>query len=262
MKAKRITLLVSIICVVLVFVVLSSTVFSLNRVEFCFLQSPIYYKSDSNIAESVIKSGKFNYGESVFLIDKEAHAKKIEKEYPYIKVVGIETKFPNVLLIQSIERQAFFAVPNEENTMFAICDGDFKVLRVVTYTDYVANPEYPSIDCADIRFSEQTVGDFLIETEESKILAELPSIFEQIDYKSTEVGTIVKKFDVQKDTLRILSYNNYRIEISEPTKFLTEKIALAYTAIFGDEGVSEDFCGLISVYQKDSKLYANSIVNG
>jgi len=144
MKAKRITLLVSIICVILIFVVLSSTVFSLNRVEFCFLQTPVHYKAD--IADSVVKSGKFNYGESIFFIDKEAHTKKIEKEYPYIKVVGIETIFPNILLIQSIERKPFFAVTNEQNTNLAICDEDFKVLRIVSYNDYIVNPKYPMLD--------------------------------------------------------------------------------------------------------------------
>ena len=186
----------------------------------------------------------------------------MEKQYPYLKVVGIETKFPNVLLIQSIERQPFFAVPNENNSKIAICDEDFKVLRVISYSDYISKPQYPVVDYLDIEFNNESIGDFLQLSVNVKILQELPSIFEQIEYINNEVGALIKKFDINEDVLKIISYNNYRIEINEPTKFLTQKIALAYTALFGEKGVSEDFCGLISVYQKNNKLYANTIING
>lgn len=253
MKTKRITLLVSIIAIILLFVVLSSTVFSLNRVEFCFLKNPIHY--NSNISQDVVECGEFNYGSSVFLVNKKSHIAKIEKQYPYIKVVGIETIFPNTLLIQSVEREEFYAVVSKDEQQMAICDGDFKILRII---EYAVMPNYVIIDNTYANFTNQNAGDFLAINND--LFTQMPKIFERMGYTSSQVMHFLRKVEINSNgNLRLISYNNYYIEIAQPSKFLAEKIALGYKAIFDGEG--EDLNGYVYVFQQDNTLKANVIKN-
>lgn len=257
MRTKRITILVSIIAIILLFVFLSSTVFSLNRVEFCFLQNPIHY--NSSISQDLIECGEFNYGSSVFLVNKKSHIEKIEKQYPYIKVVGIETIFPNTLLIQSVERESFYAVCNADNSKMAICDEDFKVLRVI---DYEVMPNYVIVDGKYANFNSQTAGDFLAVNND--VFSLIPAVFKRMGYTTAQVMQFLKEVEITSNgNLRLISYNNYFIEIKEPSKFLAEKIAIGYKAIFDEtKGVGEDFRGYIYVFiSPESELIARAIKN-
>jgi len=260
MKAKRIVLLSALLCVIVVFVVLSSTVFSLKQVEFCFLKTPLHYSTSHS--EQIIESGKFNYGQSIFLVNKQDHINKIEKEFPYIKVVGIESIFPNILLIQSVEREQLYGFLNKTQTQLAICDGDCKVLRVVEVKDGVVSEEIPIVNCGQ-SFEKFEVGDFL-QFAHLDIFKSLATAFQESNYSNAEIARMFKTISiVEKENyetiLRINSYNKYRILIYEPTKYLSEKFGGAKQALFGEKGVGEDFSGIVQVIVKNNTLYVNTI---
>ena len=128
MKTKRLVILLSIFALLIVIVVLSSTLFSLSKVEVAFMEVPTNF-SISN-SQEIIDSGEFNFNQSIFLVNKSKHTANIESKFPKLKVISIETKFPNKLVIQVVERQEFLALYNFENDNYFVVDGDMKVLRI------------------------------------------------------------------------------------------------------------------------------------
>lgn len=135
MKKRRLIAVVSILVIVIALIVLSSTVFSLNKVTLDF-----YDVTDAKISDyttlnhfveddfsDIISSGKFKKGQSIFTIKKSKHIDNLEKENPYLKVISIEIKFPNAINIKVIEREEFYYI--QSGSTYYVCDGELKVLR-------------------------------------------------------------------------------------------------------------------------------------
>jgi cell division septal protein FtsQ len=107
-------------------IVLSSTVFSLSQAQVNFLSTTNNLSGGEDI---ILSSAEFEYGESIFFIDKETYIEKIEVANPYIKVVGLEIAFPSKLIIHAVERNEMFAFKLSNNT-YAIVDDELKVLDI------------------------------------------------------------------------------------------------------------------------------------
>ena len=67
-------------------------------------------------------------GESIFLVDKDKISSTLEKKYPYLRVVGLETKFPNKIVVHAAERESLFAIKNSKGN-YIILDEYGKVLN-------------------------------------------------------------------------------------------------------------------------------------
>ena len=123
---RRLIVLLSLFAFIVFIIVLSSTVFSFHTAQVNFL-STTNYLDDSE--QNILNSAEFNYGESIFFIDREEYTSKIEVANPYIKVVGLESVFPSKLIIHAVERNEMFAFKLSNNT-YAICDSELKVLEL------------------------------------------------------------------------------------------------------------------------------------
>lgn len=137
MKTKRRIILISVLLILVALIVLSSAIFSLKSVELVF-----YNNDDIKIADntklvsfseddfsSVIKSAEFKMGSSVFFIKKSVHIERLEKQNPYIKIINIQTVFPNKLIIKAVERQDFYSL--KLTSGYAILDGELKILKLM-----------------------------------------------------------------------------------------------------------------------------------
>ncbi len=123
MKNKRLIILLSIFAFLVLIAVLCSTVFTVKKVQVNWLTTKaIFTESDETIIKDVKK------GESVFLVDKTSIKEKLEADFPYLKVVGLEIKFPNKLVVHTAERQELYSIKVRDNLHY-ILDGDCKVLR-------------------------------------------------------------------------------------------------------------------------------------
>ena len=71
--------------------------------------------------QAIINSGGFSYGIPVFAVNKTEIINKLEKENYYLKVVNIETVFPNKLIVHCAEREELFSIKLSEN-LYYICD--------------------------------------------------------------------------------------------------------------------------------------------
>jgi len=126
MKNKRLIIILSVFASLVLIAILCSTLFTVKNVSLNWLTTRvIFQESDSQVAANVQR------GESVFLVDKQSIVAKLESEYPYLKVVSVEIKFPNKLVIHTAERQELFSLKLRDNK-HAIIDGDCKVLGFVT----------------------------------------------------------------------------------------------------------------------------------
>ena len=100
-------------------------------------------------------------------LGKKKYVEIIEKQNPYIKVVNIETVFPNSLVINAVKRTETFVVKQKDNS-YAIIDEDWKVLKVVSS---FVNTSSNAILLNNIEeFDVLEEGDFLPYTERQKTL--------------------------------------------------------------------------------------------
>ena len=134
MKNKRLIVILGILFFIAFIVVLSSTVFTLQSVDLMFGQTlnaetTVFGTSDERAA--VIESGNFDYGNCIFFMDKNENIKYLEQLNPYIKIVNIETKFPNKFVVHALEREELYSVRLSENS-YAITDSTLKVLDIAT----------------------------------------------------------------------------------------------------------------------------------
>ena len=127
MRKKRLTIILIIFSILVLFIVFSSTIFILKSVDIRFLNA-INILSGKD--EQIIESGEFNYNENVMLLNKKKYIDNLEKNNPYLKVVNLEVKFPNSLTINCVERKSLFCIKNLEE--YYLLDEDFKVLEVVS----------------------------------------------------------------------------------------------------------------------------------
>ena len=125
MKNKRLVILLSVFSFLVLIAVLCSTVFTVKSVSLNWLTTRVnFVDMDNEITANV------ELGESVFLVDKGAIIQKLERKYPYLKVVSAEVKFPNKLVLHTAERQELYSLKIKSNS-YAILDSDCKVLRIV-----------------------------------------------------------------------------------------------------------------------------------
>lgn len=125
MKKKWIITLSVIGILIVTIVILSFTLFTVQKVSIDYRTSLTQeYNDEEIIAASGIEKGK-----NIMFLKKQPFIDNIEKAYPYLEVINIETSFPSKLTIHVRERQPFYAVKNEDRYM--LIDSSLKVLEKV-----------------------------------------------------------------------------------------------------------------------------------
>ena len=148
--------------IIVLLVILLFTLFGLRNVS---LDLRTYNSnfSSTEAQESVIESGNFAYNMPIFFQDKQAYIDNLEKANPYLKVINIESKFPNSLIVKCVDREELFAIKMADDKYF-ILDEDLKVLNIVnsftsTQTNAILLVLDDNININNILSAE--VGDFL-----------------------------------------------------------------------------------------------------
>jgi len=242
--------------IIVLMVVLSSTVFSLQKVQLSFLEIPNTLSMSD--ASSILETADFDYGTSVFLIDKAKYIDNLEKNNPKLKVIGIETRFPNELVVQVVEREEFCII--ERINDYLVCDSDLKVLRIV---DDISLIDLPLVENLGIDTSYLELGDFASVCVNTYVFKNIEDAFWECYYERANVINLVKKFVFKEDgTLSIVTNFNFRIEIQYPTRDLSQKISCGLQSVFSDEGVGEDFVGLVKVIESNDSIVVYTIPNG
>ena len=171
MKRKKRIIIFSIIVVsIMLIIFLSSAIFGLKTVSVECRTSIIYLSNQDY--EGMISSGEFDYGGNILFTDFQDNANKIEKKYPYVKILNIERKFPNYAVINIKERIPAGRIAS--NYGLYCFDEELKILNNVA-----KDSEYNSVTAEDktpiyyigqsysLNYDKSlTAGDFI---EESKL---------------------------------------------------------------------------------------------
>jgi len=124
MKKKRLLIILSIFVFIAILIILSSEVFALSTVEVNYLSTT---HNITATQEEIIETANIPMRKNVFMLSKQKYIDNIEKSNPYIKVVNIETVFPNKLRIHIAERNEVFVIKNEGTYYY--CDEELKILK-------------------------------------------------------------------------------------------------------------------------------------
>lgn len=134
MKNKRLIILLSIFSFIILLVVLSSTVFTVHSssisVEWHIRSSPL--DNMKNQGQAIIDT--INDRENIVFYDKNKATNTLEEKFPYIKVLKIEKKFPNKIIVHATERREQYCIKVDDE-YFAL-DESGKVLNVYSKEDF------------------------------------------------------------------------------------------------------------------------------
>jgi hypothetical protein len=126
-KYKKFVIIFSIIFVILLtIIILIFTLFSLKNVS-------LDLKTETNILneemqQEIIDTVNNEYIPTVLFVDKQGLISKLEKQFPYLKIVNIETKIPSEFVIHCVEREEFYAIQSEGKTYYL--DEELKILKI------------------------------------------------------------------------------------------------------------------------------------
>lgn len=252
-KNKILTISLSVLSVIVLFVVLSSTVFTVKKIEVNWLSSKNELFEISN--KTIVSESGLNYGTNVFFVGKQSSVDKLEKKYPYIKIENIETVFPNKLIIHAQERQEVFAVNLEGCHL--ILDSQFKVLKKVS-GEFISSSTNAILIGGDFNFS-QDAGEKLTITQNMVSLAYLEDGFykNRDENETSQNLTLMKNFlkSVQCFDTKLIfqTFLGVKIEIYNPTLSLQKKVAML-NYVFSTLDENQKQTGTIIIGDRNGKV--------
>lgn len=245
--------MLSILTFIVLIVVLSSTIFSLKKVNLVFYSNTINLTNK----EDIIESGNFKYNQSIFFINKQTYINNLEKNNPYLKVLNIESDFPNNLTINAIERNEMFVVKTYKDNVFknyAILDDEFKILTTTSsFTNSNQNPILINIE--NYNYLSKNAGEFLDENdynETLKILSnELLAYNNNVILLKANFAEIHLNFE-NKNNVLIKMHSGVEILLQDYTQKLEGKfrLALSYYNSSSSEKKEE---GRITVFENNEQ---------
>ena len=197
---KWVVFLCSLAAVIVTIVILCCTLFAVKDIKLDFRTSTVFTYTESEIIE---KSG-IPKGKCVFFLKKNQYEKNIEKNFPYLKVINIETKIPSHIVVHLAEREEFYAIVYNGYTY--ICDNEFKVLKIVEGTNYESTESNPiKIDGSTLHIENNSIsaGDFLEIKEEG--LLNLYNSFLYNDRGRGEMLSFIKEMKIFESLEQVTS---------------------------------------------------------
>lgn len=232
-KHKKLIITLSIVLGVLVIaLILNFTLFRITSVEVDFRNIPQIFTEESK--ESIKDDENIKMGNSIFTVSKKNLSSSLEKRYPYLKVVNVETVFPNKVIIHCAEREETYAV-KANDTKYFICDADFKVLNITTT---YRNEQYSAIlftglENLIVNTNRVNAGEFLHFESEVTLLKLIGTSLLQTNktvceqkglIKSIELTSGIYYFTAKNQPYFIITdYNNFKTYIYAVDTLLSQK---------------------------------------
>ena len=232
MKNKKLLIfIISPIAVVVTAIILAFTLFGLNKVEINLKNDSTKFSSSVS-QEKVIDSGSFSKNSCVFFINKQNHTELLEKNNPYLKVINIETKFPNKLIIHCIEREELFALKVNDSKYF-IVDSEFKLLNVIGEFESDSNNAILLGGEINIENKDAELGEFISLGDEHDNIKNIYTSLFLNNRTPAEQKALFKEISIEynlvsKPHLNIKDYNGLNICI----KYMRDKLPQKLQCLF------------------------------
>ena len=193
--------------------------------------------------DEVIQTSILKQNQSVFFINKTQVMAELEQEFPNMKVINIETVFPNSLLIHIAKREELFAIKSQNTESYFVVDGDLKVLSILPQASYESDANN-AILLSGITITTPSVvaGDFL-SFENDALIKNLAKAFLVNNLDVVEQKALLKKIDIQTDQIReyltnddktiieITMQDEFQILVYSPNTYLKEKIQTLFATL-------------------------------
>lgn len=277
MKNKKLIVLISILAFVVLVVVLGSTVFTVRYSSINWLSSTNKLNPEVDYSKTI----EMPYGESVFFVNKSKIINNLEQKNPYLKVISVETSFPNKLVVHVCERQSLFAIEaldSENNSVYAILDEDMKVVEFMDKLTYFGltktqKPILIDVSQTSLNFKDTDfpLGSFFQNASLTNPLNELIYAFKQVGYdsftakglfegvsivKSIPIGASDSSGDNYELTMNLKTKFGIDIVIRNSEKSLAEKLNIAIAAYNHQHDLGST-SGTITVYSNGVVSYTN-----
>lgn len=233
-KKKKVLIiaLAVLLTLIVLAIVLMFTTFSLKKLEVEFETTTSY--DSTLLQEEISQNADVEFGKSIFFVNRSKTIESVEQQYPNLKVINIEYKFPNKMIVHLAQRQELFAFLKDGK--YLITDEDLKVLYIQDSFQsnqnnaILVNQLTPIGNSEDIKLSSilsfDTLGqaDFyainysLFENNRTKI--ESMAYFKTIEFSQR---TNPVSFESEK-TLILESHDGFKYEIYNFQSGLTKKM--------------------------------------
>lgn len=258
MKNKRLIVILSVFAFLTVLVVLNSTVFTLQKVSVNWLttRNELVGKDDSIV-------GDVSTGVNIFLVDKNKISEELEKKNPYLRVVGIETKFPNKIVIHTAERESLYAVELSEggNSYYMVLDEKGKVLRRTTSSifagaDLGAKPIRVSFEGVGIDPNDYVEGEDIKDDGLKTMLSNLSYTLRETGHTPTTSKGLFSHISIaytgSKKVITLTTRNGMKIRLEDVENLTTDKLLLGL-GVYDENQQNGVVDGTITVYYSVEK---------
>ena len=234
MKSKRLIAILGVLGFLVVLIVMSSTLFTLQSISVNWLTSKYRLENvdDYQIVKDVEK------GQSIFLLKKDDISSKLEKSFPYLRVVSIETKFPNKIVIHTAERESLYAIKLSDSE-YAVIDEKGKVLTLTdgsifegSEADLGTRPILVNFENMALDVKDYVEGEDIKNTYIKNLLSDLSLSFRESRYSPTTCKGVMKSIDIEsegkKSEVNIQTRNGMVLKIHEIEEYTTDKLLLGF----------------------------------
>lgn len=251
-KAKIITISI-VLSVLALILILFGAVFCLYKQDVVFIGERTLNTAEiSN--QDIIESAGLKKGRPIFSLDKETASNNIERDYPYLKVIQINTVSAIRIEIDVRERYEMYYTYSDSTKKYYVLDEELKVLRStdvepndITKLESTILGE-DTIDILGIT-SNTVVGDFLSNENYRSITYELfVSIYNTVmiddggsdryvdreDIKSLITNLhFAKGYTLHEEYDRVIMQisNGFTIDIAKPQDNLEYKVNICFSAM-------------------------------
>ncbi|MBE7075239.1 MAG: FtsQ-type POTRA domain-containing protein [Clostridiales bacterium] len=239
MKYKR--LIITLSCVlgaVLLCTILCFTLFRLHGVSLNFKNQTTLFNTQQS-QNQIISSAEINYGVPIFALNKSNIKQNLESKNPYLKVINIETAFPNKLIIHCAQREETFVIKSREDR-FYVCDEELKVLKV--YDSYTTSQENAVVVSGiSVLNNAATIGDFLVLYEGQEVINNISNAFASCNKTIADFKAMFKSVELIYEnnfyagkitpTLKFVTYDNFLIEVQNANGYLATKVNLMLSIV-------------------------------
>jgi len=242
MKSKKLLVFLIMFIFIAVLVILNSTLFTLQKINLTWMTSTYNLKSMTDASISSVIEEK---GDSIFLLDKNKIKGDLEKKYPYLRVVGIETKFPNKITVYGAEREDLYAIKLADGK-YAVVDDYGKVLSKtsvlapnVSGTQLDPRPIEVLFEGIQLNDSDFLVGEQVKVGFIENVLTKLSTTLKEANYT-----TLAKKGIFDTIAVRPMG-NNGEVEM-----LLTTRNGMVIDLINAEDKMTDKFMLGLQVYNK------------
>jgi len=234
MKSKRLIIILGVLGFLTVLIVINSTLFTLQSVSINWLTTKYQLQNikDYQIVEDI------DLGQSIFLVQKDEITSQLEKDYPYLRVVSIETKFPNKIVVHGAERESLYAVKLSDSE-YAVLDERGKVLSLSNGSIFEGSeaqlgtrPILINFQSVSMKIEDFQVGESVKSKYIEGMLSSISYSLRETNYTPTTSKGIIRSIDVvsQGDTseISIKARNGMVLAINAIEEQTTDKLLLAF----------------------------------